>query len=114
MLILKVNTEYTVSTSVTVAYLSGKPVHDRTDRHLAVSLDLRHEGLTEVEVPGVLQPHRATSGLVSDLPVTALLVAEWSTLIGPGPSRSCALIGGTLNTMPSKVYAITTHLKASI
>ena len=31
---------------------------------------------------------------------------EWSTLIGPDPSRYSALIGG-------QVYAITTHLKPS-
>ena len=33
--------------------------------------------------------------------VRAGSVAEWSTLIGPDPSRYCALIGGTWNlTMP--------------
>ena len=42
------------------------------------------------------------------------IIAEWSTRIGPDPSRSCALIGGTLlSYVGAKVYAITTHLKAS-
>ena len=71
-------------------------MHDRADRHLAVSLDLRHEGLAEVEVSGVVQPHLTTSSLFSDLPVAALLQAEWSILIGPDPSRYSTLIGGTL------------------
>ena len=35
--------------------------------------------------------------------------SEKSTLIGPDPSRSCALIGGNAGT---NVFAIRTHLKA--
>ena len=40
------------------------------------------------------------------------LGSEWSTLIGPDPSRYCALIGGNLLCW-MLVNAITTHLKAS-
>ena len=38
-------------------------MHDRTDGHLPVSLDLRHEGLAEVEISAVLQPHLTTPWL---------------------------------------------------
>ena len=54
-------------------HLTGEPVHDRTDGHLAMSLDLRHEGLTEVEQPHLVQPHLPTAGVLPHLLVALLL-----------------------------------------
>ena len=54
-------------------YLGGESVHDGTDSHLAMSLDLRHEGLAEVEQSGLVQPHLLTAGVFPHLLVTSLL-----------------------------------------
>ena len=48
-------------------------MHDRHYCHLAVPLDLRHEGLTEVEQPHLVQPHLLTAGVFPHLLVTSLL-----------------------------------------
>ena len=80
-----------------VPYLPGEPVHDRTDRHLAVSLDLGHEGLAEVEVSGVVQPHLTTSSVFSDLLMTSLLQLrlEGEKENGPGEGGGGGVGPGT-------------------